>query len=219
MVPRRVEAIGCMVGCMTIAAVALSLSAAARDRTLAPTACVVRVTPGEHSGGPAAQSGGSPRLSAPQPVQKQGIEYFVGAWTFTWTGRESPITPGPRGGTLTMVHGAALNQLEMRIEGRVEDGPPFEETGTIEWDDAKKAITVTERLSNGSQIQGTGDWSSPLGITYESRPVKAGNQTVRVRRAYSILSATSFTIVEEISIDGRPFVRLGTGAFSKAVLR
>jgi hypothetical protein len=42
-----------------------------------------------------------------------------------------------------------------------------------------------------------------------------GNQSVQVRRTYSIVSASSFTVTEEISIDGGSFVRLGHGAFSR----
>ena len=47
-----------------------------------------------------------PRVSPPQPQQAQGVDYFTGAWTFTWVGRESPISAGPREGTLTDARGA-----------------------------------------------------------------------------------------------------------------
>jgi hypothetical protein len=156
------------------------------------------------------------RVSPPQPQQKQGADYFAGSWTFTWTGRESPVTPGPRGGTVTFARGSAPNHLDLRVEGKVEEGPDFKESGTLDWDEAKKAIVLKERLSNGTEIQGTGDWASPLGIKYESQPVKVGNQTIKLRRTYAILSAASFTVAEEISIDGGPFQRLGNGSFSKA---
>ena len=45
---------------------------------------------------------GRGRGTPPQPQQKQGVEYFAGAWSFTWTGRESPITAGPRKGTTSL---------------------------------------------------------------------------------------------------------------------
>ena len=54
-----------------------------------------------------------------------------------------------------------------------------------------------------------------LAIRYESQPAPAGKQSVRIRRIYSILSAQSFSIAEEISIDGGPFQRLGNGLFQK----
>jgi hypothetical protein len=170
--------------------------------------------PGRGAGRPAGPLVGR-RVSPPQPQQKQGADYFAGSWTFTWTGRESPVTPGPRGGTVTFARGSAPDRLDIRVEGKVEEGPDFKESGTLDWDDAKKAITLKERLSNGTEILGTGDWASPLGIKYESQPVKVGNQTIRLRRTYAILSAASFTVAEEISIDGGPFQRLGNGSFSK----
>jgi hypothetical protein len=52
-------------------------------------------------------------------------------------------------------------------------------------------------------------------LRYESQPARVGQQSVRLRRNYQILSATSFSVGEEISIDGGPFQRLGNGAFSK----
>jgi hypothetical protein len=82
-------------------------------------------------------------------------------------------------------------------------------------DDAKKTLTIKETLANGTSLTGTGDWSSPLAIRYESQPAPAGKQSVRIRRTYSILSAQSFSIAEEISIDGGPFQRLGNGLFQK----
>jgi len=151
----------------------------------------------------------------PQPQQKQGVEYFAGRWSFTWTGRESPITAGPRKGT-TVFTSAAGSTLDLRTEGTVEgNNAAFKESGTAQWDGAKKTLTLNETLANGTTLTGTGDWSSPLAIRYESQPAQVGTQNVRIRRTYSILSAQSFSIAEEISIDGGPFQRLGNGLFQK----
>jgi hypothetical protein len=159
---------------------------------------------------------GRGRGSPPQPQQKQGVEYLSGRWTFTWTGRESPITAGPRKGTTAFTIGPAGNVLEIKTEGTVEDSSTtFTESGTAEWDAAKKTLTFKERLANGTTLTGVGDWSSPRAIRYESQPAQSGNQSVRIRRIYSILSAQSFSVAEEISIDGGPFQRLGNGLFQK----
>jgi len=76
-------------------------------------------------------------------------------------------------------------------------------------------MTWVERLSTGVELRSIGDWSSPIGIRAESEPVKAGSQAIRVRRLYSILSAQSYRVTEEISVNGGPYQRLGDGRFQK----
>ena len=158
--------------------------------------------------------GRKPRVSPPQPQQAQGPDYFTGVWAFTWVGRESPISAGPREGTLTYVRKGASG-LELRAEGRIDGGAAFTETGTAEWNAEKKTMTWVERLSTGVELRSIGDWSSPIGIRAESEPVKAGAQTIRVRRLYSILSPQSYMVTEEISVNGGPYQRLGDGRFQK----
>src|SRR5215470_5028389 len=63
------------------------------------------------------QGGFLGRPSPPQPQQRQGLDYFVGSWKFSWVGRESVMTPGPRTGTLTFTRGSNPNTLEMQVEG------------------------------------------------------------------------------------------------------
>jgi hypothetical protein len=165
-------------------------------------------------GGVVATGPGRGRPTPPQPQQKQGPGYLAGTWQFTWTGRESPLTTGPRSGTVTFAQKG--DTLEITTEGKSDDtGAAFKESGTAEWSDTQKTLTFKERLAGGAELSGVGNWSSPLAIRYESQPARVGQQSVRVRRSYQILSATSFSIAEEISIDGGPFQRLGNGAFSK----
>lgn len=167
-------------------------------------------------GGQVATGPGRGRPTPPQPQQKQGVEYFVGTWDFTWTGRESPVTTGPRVGATTFTRRGTTSTLDIRVEGKSEDtGTAFKESGSAEWNEAQKTLTFKETLANRTEIAGVGNWSSPLSIRYESQPTRVGQQTVRVRRTYAILSAQSFTVAEELSIDGGPFQRLGNGAFSK----
>ena len=168
------------------------------------------------TGGTVATGPGRGRPTPPQPQQKQGVEYFTGTWDFTWTGRESPITVGPRAGTMTFTRRGTSNTLDIRTEGKIEDtGAAFKESGSAEWNEEKKTLVLKETVGNGAQISGVGNWGSPLSIRYESEPTRVGKQTVRVRRTYAILSAQSFTVSEEMSVDGGPFQRLGNGAFSK----
>lgn len=164
---------------------------------------------------PAQPAGRGQRVSPPQPQQQQSADYFVGAWTFTWIGRESPVSAGPRAGTLTYVRKGTASVLELRAEGKVDGGAAYTETGTAEWNAEKKTMTWAERLSTGVELRSIGDWSSPIGIRAESEPVNTGSQTIRVRRLYSILSPQSYMVTEEISVNGAPFQRLGNGRFQK----
>jgi len=157
----------------------------------------------------------APRESPPQPQQKQGADYFVGSWNYSWTGRESAITAGPRTGTVTFAKGSNPAVLTMTGEGTSEAAGAFKESGTLTWDEAKKTVTLHERLGGGTEITGTGDWSSPIAIRYESAPVTVQGKTVRLKRLYSIHNATSFSVTEELSTDGGPYVRLGDGTFQK----
>jgi hypothetical protein len=161
------------------------------------------------------QGGFLGRPSPPQPQQRQGLDYFAGTWKFTWVGRESPLTPGPRSGTLTFTRTSNANTLAMRVEGSSEAGGPYKESGAMTWDEAKKTLTMRERLANGSELASIGDWSSPIGIRFECDPLSIQGQTLKLRRFFQILSPTSFSVTEELSTNGGPFVRLGTGDFRK----
>jgi hypothetical protein len=181
---------------MLVAAVAM-LSAAPPQDTPAPA--------------PARGRRGSP----PQPQQQQGLDYFIGTWTFAWTGRESPISSGPRSGsvTYTRIDG---NSAEMRAEGTSDLGGAFKESGVLRWNDAAKTLAFQETLANNIQMSSVGNWSSPISILVEGQPVQAQGQLLRLKRTYSILSGTSFRVTDELSINGGAFSRLGIGDFSKS---
>ena len=164
-----------------------------------------------------AQPGGTllGRPSPPQPLQRQALEYFAGAWTFSWTGRESPLTPGPRKGTVTFTAAGTTPFLEFRTEGTAEGTGAYKESGTLGWHAGQKILAVHERLAGGVDMLSVGDWTSPIAIRFESAPVTAQGQRLRLRRIYSIVSAHSFTVSEELSTNDGPFVRLGGGVFTK----
>jgi hypothetical protein len=194
---------------LVVFVLAASLNADGRQTSPGPQ------TPGNRS--PAGTAGGIlGRPSPPQPLQKQGVEYFIGTWNFTWTGRESPVTPGPRTGTTTFTRRNATSVLDLQTVGQVEGLGTYKEAGTWEWLAAQKTMVIKERLAGGAEAACAGDWASPISIRCETEPIRLPNQTVRLRRTYGIVSATSFTVAEEISIDGKGFTRLGGGVFSKA---
>lgn len=166
------------------------------------------------AGGPRPQAQQPPRREVPQPQQKQSLTYFVGEWSFNWVGRESALGPAPREGTATFTLRPDGKSLDVKTVGKA-DGKPYTETAVITFDEANKMLTYSEKLANGVQIQSTGDWKSPISIRFTVQPIKAKTQTLSLRRTISVVAAHSFTITEELSEDGGPFVRLGSAIYTK----
>lgn len=167
---------------------------------------------GQQAGGGAGGPGGR-AASPPQPMQKQSADYFVGTWTTKVTGRESALGVAPRAGTITFT-----KNPNGTVTGRgssAHEGGKLDEDISLTFDEATKMITMTEKRSNGVQIRSKGDWTSPIAIRFTVDPIKAGKQTLNLKRTISIVSAYSFTIVEELSEDGGPFVRLSNALYSK----
>jgi hypothetical protein len=154
------------------------------------------------------------RRDVPQPQQKQSIDYFVGQWSFKYIGRESPLGPAPREGLITFTKRQDGRTLDSRTEGKSEAGP-YKESAVITFDEATKMMTFAERLANGAQLSSRGDWSSPISIRFTIEPIKIKGQTLQLRRTISVISAHSFSVLEELSEDDGPFVRLGNAVFTK----
>lgn len=161
-----------------------------------------------------AQIAPPPRREVHQPQQKQSLNYFVGQWNFNWIGRESQLGPAPREGTTTFTLLPDGRSLDARTEGKA-DGKPFAETAAITFDEATKKMTFSERLASGIQIQSKADWSSPISIRFTIDPVKVKGQTLQLKRVISIVAAHSFTVTEELSENGGPFVRLGSALYTR----
>ncbi len=157
------------------------------------------------------------RESVPQPVQPQTLNYFVGQWKFKWLGRESPLSPGgPREGVATFTPILDGKYLECRIEGKSEGGS-YTELAYVTFDPEKKQLTFFEQRSNGVAGLSVGDWSSPVGIRFKVTPVRVAGQNFELRRTISVVAAHSYTLVEEMSVDGGPFQRLGNALFTKVL--
>ena len=163
----------------------------------------------------AAQQRPPTRPQVPQPQQKQSLDYFVGQWAFKWVGRESALGPGgPREGMTTFKLAPGGKTLESHTEGKSEEGN-YQESAVIGFDEATKMLSFSERLG-GLQITSKGNWSSPISIRFSVDPIKVKGQTLQLRRTIGVISAYSFSVTEELSEDGGPFVRLGQAVFSKA---
>jgi hypothetical protein len=157
------------------------------------------------------------RPRVPQPQQKQSLDYFVGEWAFKWVGRESVLGPGGRReGVTTFKPAPGGKTLESYTEGKSEEGN-YQESAVIGFDEATKMLSYSERR-RGLQITSKGNWTSPLAIRFAFDPIKVKDRTLDLRRTIAVISAYSFTLTEELSEDGGPFVRLGQAMFSKANL-
>lgn len=167
--------------------------------------------PGQ-AGGPGGGRGG--RTGPPQPQQKQSIDYFVGSWSYKYVGRESALGPAPRECTVTFTKRADGKSVEGVTQCKA-DSSAFKNSILIVFDEATKMMTFTEKLPGGVTVNSRGDWTSPIAIRFTVEPLKVKGQALQLRRIISIVAAHSFTVAEELSEDGGPFVRLGSAVFSK----
>ena len=168
--------------------------------------------------GPAPGPGVEPRRQrnpdVPQPQQKQSIDYFVGQWGYRYLGRESALGPAPRDCTVTF----AKRPDGKSVSGVTDckfDGGAHRETSVIVFDEATKTLTVTEELGGGATLNSRADWGSPISIRFAIDPVKVKGQSLQLRRTITIVAAHSFTVAEELSEDGGPFVRLGNAVVTR----
>ncbi|MEP7272693.1 MAG: hypothetical protein ABI882_14415 [Acidobacteriota bacterium] len=182
---------------------------AAADAAAPPAANTPR--PQAPQQGAGAGQGRGPSVA--QPTQKQSADYFVGVWTVKVIGRESPLGMAPRQGTMTFTKGA-----DGTVSGRgvfSHEGGTLNETTTLKFDEATKMVSLVEKRSNGIELRSNGDWTSPISIRFTVEPIKAGKQALNLKRTISIISPFSFSVIEELSEDGGPFVRLSNSLYSK----
>jgi hypothetical protein len=158
------------------------------------------------------------RVDVPQPQQKQSIDYFVGQWSYKYIGRESALWPAPRECVVTFTKRADGKSVEGASDCKHEGGA-FKDNLVIIFDEAAKTLSFTEKLGSGVALTSKGDWTSPISIRFAIDPVTAKGQKLQLRRTISVVAAHSFTVAEELSEDGGPFVRLGSAVFSKALAK
>jgi len=154
------------------------------------------------------------RVEVPQPQQKQSIDYFVGQWSYKYIGRESALWPAPRECVVTFTKRSDGRSVEGVSECKHEGGA-FKDSLVIVFDEATKTLGFTEKLGSGATLASKGDWTSPISIRFAIDPVTAKGQKLQLRRTISVVAAHSFTVAEELSENGGPFVRLGSAVFSK----
>lgn len=154
------------------------------------------------------------RMDVPQPQQKQSIDYFAGQWSYKYIGRESALWPAPRECVVIFTKRADGKSVE-GVSDCKHEGGAFQDTSVIVFDEATKMMTFTEKLGSGVALNSKADWTSPISIRFTIDPVTVKKQKLQLRRTISVVAAHSFTVAEELSEDGGPFVRLGSAVFTK----
>ncbi len=153
------------------------------------------------------------RADVPQPQIEPRIGYFSGRWRFEYTGGEfPPLSVGTREGTVSF---EPLPPGPF-VRGRAESdlyGEPYEETWTIGFDETTRAVVWQEQRPDGRTLTALGNWTSPIAITFLTAPMEADGRVHVLRRVVRTTSDTAFSVVDEFSVDGGPFRRLGDGSY------
>ena len=153
------------------------------------------------------------RADVPQPQIEPRIGYFSGSWRFEYTGGEfPPLSVGTREGTVSFEPLPAGPFVRGRAESDLY-GDPYEETWTIGFDEASRAVVWQEERPDGRTLTALGNWSSPIAITFLTAPMEADGSVHVLRRVVRTTSDSAFAVVDEFSVDGGPFRRLGNGSY------
>lgn len=155
------------------------------------------------------------RSDIPQPQVEPRIGYFTGTWRFDYLGGEyPPLGIGTRSGQVVFTPRGDAPWVDGAVTGEVF-GEVYEERISIGFDPESRTLVVQERLSNGIELLSVGDWRSPIGIEFVTRPVEADGRTYEMRRRVTITSERAFRVTEEFSVDGGPFRRLADADYQR----
>jgi len=172
-----------------------------------------RVTAGDHGFDVSLALSRARRADVPQPQIEPRIAYFSGSWRFEYTGGEfPPLSVGTREGTVTFEPLPAGPFVRGRAESDLY-GEPYEETWIIGFDEATRAVVWQEERPDGGTLTALGNWTSPIAITFLTAPMEEDGRVHVLRRVVRTTSDTAFAVVDEFSVDGGPFRRLGDGSY------
>ena len=156
-----------------------------------------------------------PRAEVIQPQVAQRADYFVGRWTFEYLGGEfPPLSTGSRTGTATFTKTGNSNFVSGVVENDL-GGKKSQDRITLGFDPETRMLAVVERRADQTELISVASWQSPLAISFTTSPVVSGGRTYQLRRVIQVLNEQSFDIVEEFSVDGGAFRRLGNARYSR----
>ena len=156
-----------------------------------------------------------PRVSAPQPQPKQSLKYFEGGWTFQSTARDSDLGPGgtTRGRVIyTQILDGKF--LEATTTGEREENV-FERVSYWGYDPKTQLVTLFEQRFGDILTLGLGNWSSTLSIRFELAPLRLRGNKIELKKTIRFVARHSFTVVEEFSVNGGQYQRLGDGVYTR----
>ena len=78
--------------------------------------------------------------------------------------------------------------------------------------DARAAVRKPEKQRSVEEQKLVDDYTVPLRVD----PIKVKGQILQLKRIISVVAAHSFTVTEDLSENGGPFVRLGSAVYTKA---
>ena len=174
-----------------------------------------RLSVGDHGAPVTIELQRRPRAEVIQPQVEQRADYFLGRWTFEYLGGEfPPLSAGTRTGTATFTKTPSANFVTGEIVNDL-GGKTARDRMTIGFDPGTKSLAVVERRADSTELISVATWQSPLAISFTTSPVVANGRTYQLRRVIQVLNDVSFDVVEEFSVDGGAFRRLGNARYSK----
>ncbi len=156
-----------------------------------------------------------PRISTPQPRPKQSLKYFEGGWTFQSTARDSDLGPGgtTRGRVIyTQILDGRF--LEATTTGETEENV-FKRVSYWGFDPKTQLVTLFEQRFGDIPTLGLGNWSSALSIRFELEPLRLRGNRIELKKTIRFVARHSFTVVEEFSVNGGKYQRLGDSVYTR----
>ena len=145
--------------------------------------------------------------------------YFLGKWDFEWSMPETVLGPaGPYSGT-TVIKKLDGRFYEALSEGEGPNGK-FTIREVLAYHRENKTLARTVTDSRGYSYFQFGPVGGDLGgiynIHFESAPFTVNGKSVRLRHTLHLLSPLNYRMATGVSVDGGPFVNLGTPWWRKA---
>jgi hypothetical protein len=156
-----------------------------------------------------------PQMSKPSP-EYQRLRYFVGNWQIEWETKPGPMGPG---GKVTVTdHNEMLGEffVVFHREGRGSTGSG-KEIGILGYDPEQKVYTYENFDNDGDVGRATATISGDTWVLLAPAVAACQQAANKFKERFTLkeVSPTSYTFINEISIDGGPWTRIEEGKATK----